>query len=150
MKGKKSNIEFVSNFMSQCVQEGKNSPEQILSAANQQLEEINKKIQDLEELKTKRSNLLDVIDLFKKENSENLFQLNLYSLKYPNICKDICHLLESHPLSMSSINSNKYEQQDLIFCIKQLLEYSVISKTGDTILRGDKFKEYLDIFKKVV
>jgi hypothetical protein len=32
---------------------------------------------------------------------------------------------------------------DILYCIKQLIEYKVISKSGDYLLRGERFDGYL-------
>lgn len=149
MKGKKSNIAFVSEFMSECVKDGKVSPEQIKETAETKLKEIDNKIQELELLKLTRSDLLDVIETFGGKNKLPE-ELNLYSLNLPNICQDICVLMVTNPISMSSINSNKHDPQDIIFCIKQLIEHSIISKVDDILLRGDNFEKYLHLFKKAI
>ena len=45
---------------------------------------------------------------------------------------------------MEDFNVKKYQQYDINYCVKQLLEYKVISRVGDLFSRGDMFDKYLD------
>lgn len=146
MRGKKLDTDFVSNFIMECAQDEKNSPEQIIQEAKRKIEEIDFEIQKVEKLKITRSKLLDVIDVLgntKKQEKER--SLELFQIKNHHICKYICDSLKKEPTKVDEIKNAKYTTQDILFCIKQLIEYKVISKTGNTLLRGNKFEEYMKL-----
>lgn len=146
MRGKKSDIDFVSNFIVECAQVGKNSPEQIVNEAKIKIEEIDNKIKEVEALKITRSKLLDVVSTFNtdKGKHENGKILNLFNINNHHFCKPICLLIKENPVKIDTIISSvKVDSQNILFCIKQLMEYKIISKTGDFFLRGARFDEYM-------
>lgn len=145
MRGKKTDVDFVSNFIVECAQDNKNSPDQIIQEAKRKIEEIDVQIQKIEQLKVTRSKLLDVVCTFgenKKTNKDSEKSLELFQIKNHHICKYICDQLNNKPVKVEEIKNSKYIAQDILFCIKQLIEYKVLSKTGNILLRGDKFEEY--------
>jgi hypothetical protein len=150
MKGKKANIEFVSQFMSECVKRGISTPEAIVSEAKIQLEELERKIKEAENWKIARSDILDVVESFEKggkkipDGAENL---DLFQIEQPEICRFICGIVKMEPIMMSSLNSTHYDVQDMIFCVKQLVQFGVLNKSGDVLLRGDRFGDYLAIME---
>lgn len=149
MKGKKINNEFVISFIAQCIQSGYNTPKEITNKAQIEIDEISKKIQEIENLKKIRSNLLDVISCFENKNKNYYIDnLNLYKIKNHHICQYIVSLLKDHSILMSDLQTNQFTEHDLIFCVKQLLEYHVISKIGITLLKGEKFQEYIDLLTR--
>jgi hypothetical protein len=147
MRGKKSDVDFVSNFIIECAQNNKNSPDQILQEAKNKIDLIDFEIQKIEQLKIIRSKLLDVVNTFdnKKQSKDGEKSLELFQIKNHHICKYICVILKSKPVKVEEIKNSKYTTQDILFCIKQLIEYKVLSKTGNILLRGDKFEEYMKL-----
>lgn len=146
MRGKKSDIDFVSDFISECTEVGKDSPELIVNEAKARIQQIDLKIKEVELLKSTRSKLLDVISTFDevKLKVEQTKDLQLFNIKNHHICKPICLLLQDKPIKLNDICTKiNVNAQDILFCIKQLLEYKVVSKTGDFFLRGIKFEEYM-------
>jgi len=66
MRGKRSNKEFISNFIENSVKEGKISLNEIYSDVTNQISSIEEKIKEVEILKSKRKDLLDVKEFLGK------------------------------------------------------------------------------------
>lgn len=66
MRGKKSNKEFISNYIESCVNDGLDSLEDIYANVNNQLVNIDSKILEAEMLKKQRKDLIDVKEFLKK------------------------------------------------------------------------------------
>lgn len=153
MRGKKSDVEFVSSFIAECANQNLCSPWQIAEEAERKIRDIDQQIKEIELKKVLRSKLLDVTNLFKnkKIKPDESKVLPLFEIKNHHICKHICNLIKDKPSEVHSIISGlKYDSKDVLFCIKQLMEYKVISKTGDYFLRGNKFDEYSSVVLKEV
>ena len=145
MRGKKIDTEFLSAFIQECVTSGADSPEAIADRAKLAILKIDKEIMEVEKKKIKRSKLLDVISSFEKpDNSakkEDAKTLIFYKISSPHICKKICDSLKEGflpEISVSDINS-----LDTAFCIKQMIEYKILSKIGKHLIKGDMFDSYL-------
>lgn len=147
MRGKKTDTEFLSSFITQCVMQNKNSSEQIIEEAKSQISDIDQKIQEVEKLKIVRSKLLGVIDSFEKPNKNDKHNevkiLSFFKIQNPTICKYICNSLKNSNIKINGLQDPKYNQADIMFSVKQLIEHKVIYKTGDVLLRGDMFQEYM-------
>lgn len=145
MRGKKFDPQFLTDFIGSCVGKGLITPEEMGSAARQEIEMIDNQIKKVEDLKSRRSKLLDVIDNFRapgKSNKEEARILTFFQIKNPHICKCICDLVKLQPQTREHFDDSKYSQHDINFCIKQLLEHRVIAKVGNFFLRGEQFAEY--------
>ena len=144
MRGKKIDTDFLSEFIQECVMLGIDSPEAITLHAKKLITQIDEDIKAVEKKKVKRSKLLDVVTSFEKPQKPSKVEeaklLPFFKLQHPNICKDICQKLKQGPVLGTDLTKNN---QDNIFCIKQLLECKVISKIGTHIVCGDKYNEYM-------
>jgi hypothetical protein len=148
MRGKKTDPEFVSGFIQECVQNGFETPEDIMKYAKHLINQIDADIQEIEKKKIKRSKLLDVVasfDFSKRDKSEDAKLLPFFELKYPEECRRICELLQFDMdklpvLSMSSFGPNAMEHN---FSVKQLTEAKIINRVSDKLVRGPRFSEYL-------
>lgn len=149
MKGKKVDTEFVSNFITQSIRDGFDSPDQIVSHAKVILNQIDEELKKIEEKRAMRSKLLDVISSFEKpvktQNVEQVRILSFFQIENPHICKDICQITKSKVMTLDQLNRlcHSYSKDDIVFCVKQLLEHKVLSKSGEQLLRGDAFEDYL-------
>lgn len=146
MRGKKKDSEFLSTFITECVQSDKDSPDAIVAEAKARVAYIDKQIQEVEKLKIVRSKLLDVICAFEQPTkpfqTEEIKALSFFKIQHPAICKGICDKLKLNNILVEHILNDLPSKQDVIFCIKQLLELRIIFKTGNCILRGELFDEY--------
>ena len=144
MRGKKSDPVFVSGFITQCVQRGLITPEQIAEAARQDIDSIDQQIKQVEVLKVTRSKLLDVIATFDKPASkeDEAKLLQFFELQYPTLCRAICGHVSIKPIPVS-IMLNDNVDDDLKFCYKQLLGHKIIARVGDQLVQGDRYIEYM-------
>ncbi len=147
MRGRKIDSEFLSQFITDCISNNKTSTDDIISCAKIQIESIDNKIKEVEELRLKRSKLLDVVLTFEKtDNSRKVHEskiLLFFKIQNSHICKFICDNMKESAIKLESLYNRGYSIQDIVFCVKQLIEHKVISKAGDYLLRGELFKEYL-------
>jgi hypothetical protein len=153
MRGRKVDSEFVSEFISQCVQFQIDTLEGIVKAAQKGIAEIDAEIRHLERQKIRRSKLLDVVSAFEKpsktHNPDDIKALSFFKIQNQHICKLICDSLKINVVDIVSItSSSKHTLSDILFCVKQLTEHKVISKSGTHLLRGEQFDEYLKFVLK--
>jgi len=146
MRGRKADSEFISEFIAGCVKGGYDTPETIVQQARGGINTIDEEIQRVEKLKVTRAKLLDVIATFdrqaKQSKSEEARILSFFKIQQPQICKFICDRVKNGVIAIEDLG-NKYSNQDIMFCIKQLIEHRIVAKTGSHLLRGDSFEDYL-------
>jgi len=146
MRGKKIDFEFVSEFITHCVQSGYDTPEAIVSHARKNISFIDEAIKAVELKKIERSKLLDVIASFEKSPPSKVVEakaLPFFNMHYPDICNTICQSLKVGPLTLKDLEKNNHSYTNILFCVKQLLENKIISKSGNYLLRGSQFNNYL-------
>ena len=147
MRGRKVDTDFLSQFISECVNRDKISTVDILLEAKNQISSIDEKIKEVDKLRIKRGKLLDVVMTFEKPDKTNIINesktLLFFKIQNTHICKFICDNMKNSATTLESLYCSKYSVQDIIFCVKQLLEYKVISSAGNYLLRGELFYEYL-------
>lgn len=147
MRGRKIDSEFLSGFITECVNNNKITTDEILCEAKSQIASIDKKIVEAEKLKLHRCKLLDVVITFEKPDYSDKINeskiLLFFKIQNPHICKFICDNMKDSTISIESLYNHGHSMHDIIFCIKQLIEYKVISKAGNYLLRGELFHEYL-------
>lgn len=145
MRGKKTDSEFLSSFISECVQKGMETTSDIVTHARSMIKDIDQEIQRVERQKVVRSKLLDVIATFdsssKTSKSSEVRALSFFKIQNPIICKHICDILKKKPTEMEGF-LGKFPKEEIIFCIKQLIEHKVIHKSNNVFLRGDAFEDY--------
>lgn len=149
MKGKRIDAEFITQFIEECIQKKYLTPEEIVIQAQSEINQIDQKILEVEQLKNRRSKLLDIISTFQKpakiSKNQDLKIISFLQIGNPHICKFICNQLAKQDCTKDQLFDTEFSIYDFNFCIKQLVEYRVITKIGDTFLRGDMFQEYLRI-----
>lgn len=146
MRGRKSDSVFISDFIANCVQSGHDTAEAIVRQAKRNINSIDAEILRVEKLKAERAKLLDVIATFEKVNkpsrSEEARILSFFKIQQPKICKFICDCMKGGVVAIEHLDG-QYPTPDIMFCIKQLLEHKVITKSGSHLLRGEAFDDYL-------
>lgn len=152
MRGKKSDAEFISGFIAECIRSGHDTPDEIVKQARQDILRIDDEIKRVEQLRITRSKLLDVIATFEKQakpsKAEEAKLLSFFKIQQPQVCKYICDRLKTNVVTVDDVSKSKYPPTDVMFCIKQLLEHRIISKSGVHLLRGEKFDDYLKFVLK--
>jgi hypothetical protein len=147
MKGKKTDPAFVARFISECAQEGVDTPDEIVNRAKRLIEDIDIEIKAIETKKLLRSKLLDVIVTFEKpskDKTEDSRLLSFFKLRDPERCREVCDLIKMHEsipvLSWAAFADGAAQFN---FCIKQLLEAKIITRAKDQLIRGERFDEYM-------
>jgi hypothetical protein len=148
MRGRKVDSDFLTEFITECVSNNKPSTDDIIKEAKYQITVIDNKIKEVEKLRLTRGKLLDVVLTFEESVSNNLKKndeskaLSFFNIQNPHICKFICDNMINSAITLESLYNKGHSIEDVIFCIKQLLEHKVISKAGNYLLRGDMFQNY--------
>lgn len=144
MRGKKSNPEFISKFISECVRQGITTPEGMVEAAKYDIKNIDDKIKEVETLKVVRSKLLDVIATFDtpEVKNEEAKLLPFFTLKYPDICKHLCDNLKGKDHKCIDVDQANMDP-DYTFSIKQMLECQILSRHDQYVMQGERFDEYV-------
>jgi hypothetical protein len=148
MRGKKVDTDFINQFILESVAQDCVTTEDIVSRAKSSIKMIDQKIMEVEKLKVERSKLLDVISSFEKGTRADIPEaklLSFYQIKNTNLCKYICGIIEKRVATIDQILMSSYmamSNEEVIFCLKQLMEHKIVARMGDTFLRGDRFEEY--------
>lgn len=147
MRGKKTDPAFIAEFISEAVQHGMETTDEIVQDAKKKIAQIDQEIVAMEAKKILRSKLLDVIASFEKTTTNKLEEskiLSFFKIQYPQTCKNICELLkESKSLPALSWASFGTDAAEHNYCIKQMIEAKIIARTGDLLIRGERFDEYI-------
>jgi hypothetical protein len=154
MKGKKVDPEFVSEFISTAIQSGYQTTDDIVAFAQAEIQEIDEEIKRIETRKIRRGKLVDVVNSFSKPTKPNkqdeIRILSFFKIQNINICKFICKQIKDEVTTIDELSKMNYPISDVLFCIKQLLEHRILSKSGTHLLRGELFDEYLKFVLKEV
>lgn len=143
MKGKKSDPQFISSYITNCIAAGSISPEEIVKRAREEIDAIDFEIRRVERLKIHRSKLLDVIGTFDKVKEDKTREakiLSFFDLKYPEICKKICDTLVKGPIDLQYLMGEDHATYN--FCIKQLLMYKIVEQNDHLIVCGERYFDY--------
>jgi hypothetical protein len=147
MRGRKTDSQFLSDFISTCTAAEMDTPELIVAYAKSTIANIDEEIKRMERQKIYRSKLLGVIEAFEKASTapkmEEIKILSFFKIQNQQICKFICDNLKRGVATVEGLCNLEFSSADILFCVKQLLEHKVISKSGNHLLRGEMFDEYL-------
>lgn len=144
MRGKKADIDFINDFVTQCLNSNKKSTDDFVHEANLKISEIDNKIKEAEKLKIYRSKLIDVVNHFGPNKKENI-DLTYYNLPHQSICKAICELISNSEINIEQIN---IKNDNLFFCIKKMHELKIIKKENNIISKHVNYNNYMSIFKE--
>lgn len=146
MKGKKTDMEFVADFIQAAAQEGIESSHKIVSKAENLIAQIDQEIKAMEERKKLRSKLLDVVSVLQEKveinNSEEIRLLSFYDFKYPPLCQEICQILKQQNV-FNHQSSYKGYDTEIKFCVKQLTVAKILAYQNGQFIKGEKFEDYL-------
>ena len=153
MRGKKIDTSFVSEFVSNCVNENKTTAEEISAKAKSLIEEIDIKIREVEDLKKTRSKLCDVIisfDRSAKNKSEDRLILDFHSIEDKKLSLEFISSMEkdNHVIFKFPEMGNFKDPQGMIFCIKQMLALKIIDRQEDIFMRAENYESYTDFLYK--
>ena len=151
MKGKKTDSEFVTNFISSCAGKNLFLKDEICQSAKDQILEIDNKIKDIKNLKILRSKLLDVLVYLdaNKIEVERPYS-DFWKIEYYGISSFIANCVDGGETSLEEVidfmerqSTYPCKKEEIIFSIKQLIEKEVITKDKNILGKGNKFDEYL-------
>lgn len=145
MKGKKADPVFMAEFIGKCIGFGLDTPDKIVVRAKAIIASIDDEIKRIEQDKIYRSKLLSVIENFEKPNrvkTEEEKSLDFFKLEDPKTCKFICDMIKVKPLTKKEMQTTS--ESNIFFCIKQLINYKVLSVVDEgSVSRGERFDEYM-------
>ncbi len=153
MKGKKVDTQFVSSFISTCLQGGCDSQDQIVVRAKSMVQSIEEDIKRVEGQKLVRSKLLDVITMLEKplknDKQNDIQLLSFFKIEEPHICKYICDKVKSRTVKVDELTHKSFTSEDILFCVKQLTENHIIARLADHRLsKGEMYNDYLKFVLK--
>jgi hypothetical protein len=147
MRGKKSDPAFIAQFITESVQKGIATPDQIVQRAKDQIAEIDEEIRAIEAKKILRSKLLDVVLNFEKatrDKTEEARLLPFFTLEYVDVCMYLCTLIKIQPIPANPmVFGESITHHKTVYAIKQLLERKIIARENDKLVRGERFDEYM-------
>jgi len=149
MRGRKLDSEFICAFIKECAENNLSSVEDIINEAKSKIQDIDRLILKIEKLKIKRKKLFDVILSFEEKIKENV-DINIIAfskITNNNICKLICDQLKED-VDINTLYLIRDDRQEIIFCIKQLINNKIIIKTDSIISKGDNFDNYIKYMSK--
>lgn len=152
MKGKKKDLNFINDFINDCIKLQKLTPEEIVAESVLRINEIDLKIKEVEKLRIIRSKLLDVAEVFTEKDVTSKVNdiqiINFLNIKNIDLCNKICLLVENNPIDFTKISLN-YKEEDIFFCIKQLVKHHIIEKDKNLIQCGCNFANYKNFLKEI-
>jgi hypothetical protein len=150
MRGRKIDTEFLTQFITECVEINKQTPEEIVNEAKSRVLEIDEQIKKVEELKKYRSKLSDVLIYFSskdnKNNEKDKYILKFSQFKYPDICRFICS--KKLPIDLKKLNTEAYPMQDIFFSVKQLLENNILKKSDNYLVVDTLYDDYFSYLNR--
>lgn len=145
-KGKKKDLDYLNNFISDCIINNIISLDEMISSAKQQISEINQKIIEVENLKKTRCKLLTVISVLDKNkliNQDFDKILPLFNISNHYLCQKILNNVKQNVINIASLSIDNIDKQDIISCIKELSEGKVIDINEQHIYAGENFDNFL-------
>lgn len=150
MRGKKVDINFVSEYISNCAQNNIVGANAISDKVLEEISHIDTQIKAVEDLKKRRSKLLDVITTLNKEtkNKSGSDVIEFYRLSSISISANIISMMKGRALSLDTFEDYPEKEQDKIFlAVKEMLKIGILVRAEDDIKAGDRFDEFWNFIK---
>lgn len=150
MRGKKVDINFVSEYISNCAQNNIVGANAISDKVLEEISHIDTQIKAVEDLKKRRSKLLDVITTLNKEtkNKSGSEVIEFYRLSSISISANIISMMKGRALSLDTFEDYPEKEQDKIFlAVKEMLKIGILVRAEDDIKAGDRFDEFWNFIK---
>jgi flagellar motor switch protein FliG len=152
MRGKSVDVDFISEFVGECVQQGKASPKDIASEARIKISNIDDQIRQIESLKGQRSKLIDVVNSFDSNEETEVAESGTFAtnacLSEPINNEIFSMVMELRSVSIGDIMKKFGEgnKNKIFLGIKQLAEAGLLARDEDKkFVPGPKTKgESLD------
>lgn len=150
MRGKKVDINFVSDYISHCAKDNVVGTNAITEKVLEEISQIDAQIKAVEELKRRRSKLLDVITTLNKEtkNKSGSEVIEFFRLSSISVSANIINMMKGRALSLDTFEDYPEKEQDKIFlAIKEMLKIGILVRSDDDIKAGDRFDEFWNFIK---
>lgn len=151
MRGRKLDQDFISEYIAICAEKGIDNFESILNNAKKEINDIDLKLKQINNLKLLRKKLSDV-NIFL-ENDCKKEKITFFDIKNKNLSCKIIRLFEKEYINNIILSQFLLEEkQEIYFCVKELVLNRVIKfhfkKKDYFILHKDinfnKFKQFID------
>lgn len=134
--------DFFDNYIVDSIKNGYASPREICNRALMELDEIDKKIRETNNLRIRYKNLKQVLKSFDHESTKkiknNIELLNDYNVNtlYNHVIINICSFIEKQEKSVSSREiidnvGNREQHQEIYMGIKYLCDNGILSRKED-------------------
>ena len=147
MRGKTVDVDFMAKFIQECCESNKTSSQDIALEAKSQINEIDIQIKNIENLKSKRSKLINVVNFLVVDESESdkeasFAKNNALTLEFS---KEICALIEkSGEVTVSEMLTSLGESNKgrIFLAIKRLSEMGVVSRNAQSkaVIQGPQWR----------
>ncbi len=151
MKGKKTDKDFVAEFIMDCAKKGLFNLDNVLDMAQKEIEDIDNVIRNIVSLKIRRNKLLDVLDSLKKTNkapNADKLILSFYQVKNLQLARVICQDLETDKTLQCLYTLNHASQHDIHLTVKELCEIKVLMNKDKKIVPAPNFKAFQSFVSK--
>lgn len=141
MRGKKTDAEFVSEFIVTCAKNGITNSQDVVKSAEHQIRDIDAKIVEVEFLKKKRSKLIDVINSLGtkvKNKSDDKKTLEFYQLSNLQGAQLIAKCVCDEPCDIKSFQKNDSH------LIKEMLASKILRRENEQLAQGDEYHSFID------
>lgn len=147
MRGKSVDIEYISVFVEECVKNEKVTPKDIASEAKIRINNIDHEIRRIENLKSERSKLVDVVNSFdapeeESDDNEDAVFANDECLE-DVLTQQICQYIGAEgSVSIKQILAQFGEplKEQIFFAVKKLAEAGFIARnTERNFVKGPKW-----------
>lgn len=150
MRGKKVDIDFVSEYISECATNNVVGTNAIVEKVSEEVAQIDAQIKAVEDLKKRRSKLLDVISTLNKQakNKSGSEVIEFFRLSSIVTSANIITMMKNNALSLDIFEDYPEKEQDKIFlAIKEMIRIEILSKKDNDIRPGDRFEEFVNFIK---
>ena len=150
MKGKKKDYEFISSFMEDCIKNNLFSQDEILNFAKEEIKKIDDYLINAENLKKKRSKILDVVCMLDKSKIKTNYEyLNFFNIKNIDLSIEICKIISSNICKVNEIYFLDPDQTKINSLLKDLCINKIIIIQDDVVKKGPLFKIYMEEILKL-
>lgn len=146
MRGKKTDAEFISEFIVECARNGITNSLDVAKMAELQISSIDEKIKEVESLKRKRSKLIDVVTALSikvKDKSDDKKALEFYQLSDLQTAASIARYVQDTPGSIDTLN------KDHLHLVKEMLSSKILRREGSCLAQGIEYLNFLDFLSQV-
>ena len=149
MKGKKADTNFIADFVSSSAKQGIITPIDIVKRAQSEIEAIDNQLKKINDLKKKRSKLIDVVMSFKygtKDNAEEKELLQFHQITNLSLAASLC---KSLPILDKVEFFTEVLGKDALFIVKQLCSLKILKIENLTkLVPAKRYNDFTSFLKE--